>query len=77
VDINLNKSGIYSITNIINNKIYIGSAKSFSNRWNKHKSDLMANRHHSNHLQNAWNMYKPNNFEFKIIEIIENVKNLI
>jgi len=39
------KTGVYTITNIINNKIYIGSALvSFNTRKNQHFSDLKLNK---------------------------------
>lgn len=71
------KSGIYKITNIINSKFYIGSAVNFNKRWIKHKSELNNNKHHSKHLQNAWNIYGENNFDFEIIEYVENKEELI
>lgn len=65
-------SGIYKITNIKNNKIYIGSSKNINRRWNEHKRCLKNNDHHSGHLQNAWNKYGEENFKFEILEIVSN-----
>lgn len=63
--------GVYTIKNLLNGKQYIGStAKSFSIRWKQWKYDLKrqtANRY----LQNAWNKYGEENFEFSIVEIVE------
>jgi group I intron endonuclease len=64
-------SGIYKIKNIKNNKVYVGSAINFKNRWFEHKKVLRKNKHHSKHLQNSWNIYKENNFVFEIIEECE------
>lgn len=64
----MDKSGIYKILNIIDNKIYIGSAINFRTRFNDHKKLLRKNKHHSKYLQNAWNLYKEENFQFQIIE---------
>jgi len=61
-------SGIYSMTNIINHKSYWGSSKNIKNRWNQHRGSLRQNKHENPHLQNAWNKYGENNFEFKIEE---------
>ena len=61
-------SGIYAITNMTNNKKYVGQAGDIYWRWRHHKSDLRGNRHHNKHLQNSWNMYGEDNFEFSIIE---------
>ena len=64
-------SGIYSITNIINNKVYIGSSKDIYGRWVQHKNTLNQNKHHNRYLQFAWNKYGEENFLFKIIELCD------
>ena len=67
---NIKKCGVYEIRNIINGKLYIGSTTdSFQNRWQCHKKRLRAGKHHSLHLQSAWNKYGENNFVFEIIEV--------
>lgn len=71
------KSGIYLIKNIINNKVYIGSAVNISNRWREHKKYLKKGKHHSKHLQNAWNINGQLNFKFEIIEEISNPLHLL
>lgn len=43
-------SGIYVITNMTNNKKYVGQAGDIYWRWKHHKSDLRGNRHHNKHL---------------------------
>ena len=68
---------IYKITNIINNKIYIGSAIDTYNRFSKHKSQLNKNKHHNSYLQNSWNKYGEQNFKFEIIEYITDKNKLI
>lgn len=59
--------GIYSITNTINNKIYIGSSCDIKRRWRHHKQHLTKNIHHCIHLQRAWNKYGEKNFIFDIV----------
>lgn len=62
--------GIYRIRNLINNKIYIGSScTSLSKRFIIHKHYLRKNKHHSAHLQRAWNKYGEENFRFEIVEL--------
>lgn len=64
-------SGIYCIRNIINNKMYIGSAKNFQNRKTRHFRSLEKNNHHSILLQRAYNKYGKENFVFEVLEECE------
>ena len=64
------KTGVYQIRNIINNHCYVGSTINFNSRWEQHKAKLNKQKHHSKHLQNAWNKYEKDNFIFEIIEKI-------
>lgn len=70
-------SGIYSITNIINNKVYIGSAIDFEKRWKRHLKDLSENKHCNIHLQRAYLKYGESNFQFNIVEKCEYQKDII
>jgi len=72
-----NKSGIYKITNLINNKIYIGSAVNFRERKNGHLHRLRKNKHHSQYLQRSYNRHGEENFKFEILECVENKEDLI
>lgn len=67
--INIMKGYIYRITNIVNNKCYIGITENFKNRQKKHITELNNNIHHSPKLQNAWNYYGGNNFEWTVREV--------
>jgi len=64
----MEKSGIYKILNIKNNKFYIGSSKDLNKRWIQHKSNLKNNNHINVILQRSWNKYGKNSFVFDIIE---------
>ena len=64
---NLIYSGIYKITNIITNKIYIGSAVNFYKRFYLHLNMLNNNKHHSKYLQKSWIKYGKENFKFEIL----------
>lgn len=60
--------GIYSVTNKINNKIYIGQSIDIERRWQQHKygkGNLI--------LKNAIKKYGIENFEFSILEQIDTV----
>lgn len=65
------KSGIYKITNIINNKCYVGSAINLDARWKAHRRKLNARCHHSVRLQNAWNKDGEEKFKFDTLEKCE------
>jgi group I intron endonuclease len=64
----MNKSGIYKITNLINGKVYIGSAVNIKQRWFLHTSTLDRGIHCNIHLQRSWNKFGKSNFEFSVIE---------
>jgi group I intron endonuclease len=57
-------SGIYQISNLLNGKRYVGSAKSLKARLSKHVSALNIGNHHAKHLQSAFNKYGTKSFEF-------------
>jgi len=63
-------SGIYCITNIQNNKKYIGYSKNIRKRWDTHKCRLRRNLSHCTHLQSAWNYYGEGFFVFSILEVL-------
>jgi len=63
--------GVYLIRNKVNNKVYIGSSINIKRRWRDHIYELSRNRHNNIHLQNAWNKYGKDNFEFVILEEVE------
>lgn len=60
---------IYKITNLINNKFYIGSTQSsFKKRIGEHLSELNGGYHKNKHLQSSFNKYGKDNFIFEILE---------
>lgn len=69
-------AGIYQIKNLINGKIYIGSSRYIKNRFSTHKGFLNKNCHDNSYLQNAWNKYGAEAFEFSVLEQITNFDKL-
>ena len=62
--------GVYSIINLVNNKMYIGSTRtSFRIRFIHHKNKLIKGTHKNSYMQHAFNKYGTDKFEFRIIEI--------
>ena len=70
-------SGVYKITNIANGKVYIGSSLHIRSRWKEHFNKLCLGKHHSSHLQRAWDLYGAENFIFEILEYVEPNKSLL
>lgn len=64
----MNLSGIYTITNIVNNKIYVGCTTSFSKRWRDHKNLFKKCTHPNRYLSAAVKKYGFENFKFEILE---------
>lgn len=70
---NLNKSGIYKITNIQNQMCYIGQTKAgFKNRWRTHiKRGIGCEEQTNNRLYDALKKEGIENFTFQIVEICD------
>ena len=69
--------GIYRIQNTINGNSYIGSAVVVQKRWNVHNHDLKKNKHHSPHLQRAYNKYGVDAFNWYVLELVRDENKLI
>lgn len=61
-------TGIYKITNLKNNKVYIGSSTDIQRRWWKHQSELRLGRHPSYKLQTAYNKFGVESFSYSVLE---------
>jgi group I intron endonuclease len=64
-------SGVYQIRCKQNGKIYVGSAVNLQWRWHSHRRDLGNGVHVNPHLQSAWNLYGETNFEFSVLEYVD------
>jgi hypothetical protein len=85
---NMLKLGVYCIEFINRkNRYYVGhtlmqqketdNTFGFWKRWRLHLYYLRKNKHHSIHLQNAYNKYGENNIEFKILEYCNDVNEIV
>jgi len=68
-----NKSGIYCIRNIINNKVYIGKSINIYYRIKNHIGALNGKirKHENEYLINSWHKYGKENFEYFVIEYLD------
>jgi group I intron endonuclease len=62
----MDNCGIYKITNIVNNKCYVGSSINIKNRIYKHFWLLSNNKHYNLHLQKSYNKYGKSNFIYEV-----------
>jgi len=65
------KSGIYKIVNVVNQKLYIGSAKEFKSRYTNHVWSLRKGTHHNKYLQSDFLQYGEVAFEFHVLEVVD------
>lgn len=78
IDIDNNdKGGIYKLVNLVNSKIYVGSAVNFEKRKKEHFDKLKCGNGVNKHLQASFNKYGRDNFIFEILEIVEDKDKLI
>jgi group I intron endonuclease len=59
---------IYTISNQITGKVYVGSAVDFASRKRIHRHHLNAGTHHAPHLQASWKKYGEAAFVFDVVE---------
>lgn len=62
------KAGVYKITCLKNNKVYVGGSTHVKQRWYGHKSALKHNKHTNPILQGDWNEFGEGSFVFEVIE---------
>ena len=63
-------SGVYQIRCIPTGKIYIGSAVNLRSRFSQHRRSLQRGNHRNGYLQQAWNKYGMEGFEFSVLEFV-------
>lgn len=56
--------GIYVITCLANNAVYVGSAKNFQSRFTAHLCELANGNHRNPHMQRAYDKYGKESFQF-------------
>lgn len=74
----LNRCGIYAITNLTNNKVYVGKSINIYERIRQHINKLNKSSKESNlHLNKSWKKYGRDSFKYEVLEDIEKDDNLL
>ena len=68
--------GIYGIYNNKTDKWYVGSTTRMENRFREHQAKLRSTKHHNAKLQNAYNKYGKNAFEYHVLATYSTDENL-
>jgi len=66
--------GVYKITNISNERLYVGSTGCFRKRAMNHLNQLTANTHKNTFLQNDFNKCGSDAFRFEVLDVVEGDK---
>lgn len=70
-DMTAKRAGVYCIANTTNGHEYIGSACDLDNRRTCHLTSLRRGKHHSGHLQRAFDRYGERVFSFHVLLVCE------
>lgn len=62
---------IYTITNLVTGKIYVGSAMDYASRKRVHRHHLNHGTHHCPYLQASWAKHGEQSFVFDVVEIVD------
>jgi group I intron endonuclease len=63
-------AGVYAWVNLVNGKVYVGSAENLRRRKYHHVAKLKIGKHSNPHLQAAWDNYGVDNFDFIVLEAV-------
>lgn len=69
----LNFPGVYTITNSVSGKVYVGQAINIRRRWHSHKWHLAKGAHRNHHLQRSWNKHGAAAFVFAVVTDLSSV----
>lgn len=73
----MNNAGVYLIENLVNGKVYCGSSKNLSQRFQHHRWRLRKGTHENPHLQAAYSKYGEESFTYRVVEFVEKEEDLV
>lgn len=65
------KYEVYSITCLVNEKVYFGRSQETEKRWRSHKNSLRRGIHNNLSLQRDWTEYGEENFTFVVLHSVD------
>lgn len=63
--------GVYRILCLQTGKLYVGSSVDLRARWHHHRRSLRRGDHRNSYLQQAWNKYGEESFEFSVLQLAD------
>jgi Family of unknown function (DUF6150) len=62
--------GVYQVRNTVNGKLLVGASVDLPSILNRHRADLRMGGHRNHELQNDWNEFGAEAFEFEILDTL-------
>lgn len=59
--------GVYTLTDTISGRVYVGAARNVRKRWEAHRHALKNGKHRNRYLQHAWDEHGAEAFRFELI----------
>ena len=63
--------GVFKVVNKVNGKILIDESPDALAKWNRHQTELRFGSHRNKALQEDWNNFGPENFEYSLLSSLE------
>ncbi len=60
--------GVFQIRNTVNGKIFVDSSTNMNAKWNRNRLQLSVGNHPNKELQNDWNEFGEEAFQFEVLE---------
>ncbi len=63
--------GVFQVKNLTNGKMYIEGSPNLDKIWNRHRTQLVFGNHLNKELQQDWNTFGEEQFQFSILDEIK------
>ncbi len=65
------RMGVFQVKNLTNGKMYIEGSPNLDKIWNRHRTQLVFGNHLNKELQQDWNTFGEEQFQFSILDEIK------